>query len=303
MTETTTPARISVPSIVAGMVVRVANNRAKGDNAWHPIVKVETGRNARTGKPEYTLWTPKGTLGTFPYPVRFEVAPDPDGVVGAYAAATYEAPAAALAAELTETYPASAEQIKTALDATEAKYLPAMPRPTGAREYVAPDAADQAKTAAHHAEERAYLAKQSAEELAARTCPDCSRVFKGTRMLASHRLNELTADLAAKAAQATADANAEQNPVPKAKTAKPAKAKTERAPREPRVSSAMSDALGALSITPTRALTRRELHADPMVVKAMETRGWVTVARGGTERGVDLIELTDAGFARANRPV
>lgn len=291
MSKSTTPApvRKSVGSILLGDVVRLANNRAKGDNAWHTVTKLHAGRDARTGKPATTLWAEDGELGTFLYPVRFEVQPD---------AATL------LAAELTETYPASATQIATALDAVEAKHglgAPEMPRKVAVRPRVAPTADDTAKSAAHTAETRAYLAKQAAEleaDRAATTCPNCDRFFKTAKLLASHLATELTREAAATRTADTKAANEAAKPAKAPKAPKPA---GERAPRKPRISDALRRAVGTLTLAPDRSLTRRELHADPMVVKAMENRGWATVDRTGDERGVDLITLTQAGVD-ANRP-
>jgi hypothetical protein len=71
-------------------------------------------------------------------------------------------------------------------------------------------------------------------------------------------------------------------------------------PKTPKVSLPVRTAMQLLAHNGGE-LTRETLHADPMVVVALERRGWASVDRSGTERKIDLVELTEAGreWARA----
>lgn len=91
-------------------------------------------------------------------------------------------------------------------------------------------------------------------------------------------------------------------PAPKPEKApKPARAPREPKPTTPKVSVAVRAAMATIA-KHDGSLTRGEFgHVDPMVLVAMEQRGWATVSREGKERKVDLVEWTDAGWEAARQ--
>lgn len=105
-----------------------------------------------------------------------------------------------------------------------------------------------------------------------------------------------------KAADVVAGVKAAAKPTKAAKRAAKA-AKTRPATpavRKPRVSKAMAEALRRLHDAEADGLTRKELGADPMVVKAMGSHGWAKIDRSGDDRSTDWIELTADGAVLAN---
>lgn len=119
------------------------------------------------------------------------------------------------------------------------------------------------------------------------TCTECGFQYAGNQP-ATGVCDDCTAAIARTAKAAPAEKAPEA-----AKTAEAAK----RVPagRKLRTSMSMKRAMYALQSDEADGLTRADLHADPMIVKSLVARGWVTCTRDGDDRSVDWIELTAEG--------